>query len=88
MTLARAGALTAFAAAALFFAVHLALGRVFTRNSDTEITRSIGFAVMILTLYVIRQDRAYLRQSIPLRLALGSASLLGLLVITPSVLGA
>ena len=81
MTIKRSIYFVTFAAAALFFAAHLALGQVLGGKADIELVRTVGVGVMLLTLYVSREDRAYLVGSVPLRMALGCAGALGLIVI-------
>ncbi len=84
-TIRRSGYFLLLAAATLFFALHLALGRVFTPISDPALTRSVGLCVMMLTLYVVREYKAFLVSSTPLRVVLGSAGLLGFVVIAGTI---
>jgi hypothetical protein len=80
VTLRRSGYFIGFIAAVLYFAAHMALGHLFAQ-SDQTVTRSVGLFVLLLGLYVTQEDKAYLVSSIPLRMAMGCAAALGLVVI-------
>lgn len=76
-----------FGCASAFFSAHLVIGHLFGQMTDQSAVQSICLGVLGTGLYVTRQDKACLISSIPLRIAMFAASVLGLIVIGPSLIG-
>jgi hypothetical protein len=87
VTVRRASYYLLFAAATLFFAAHLGNFRLLSPSMDIDVTRAVGLTVMISGLYIVREGKTYLIKSIPLRLVLGGAGLLGFAVVASTMVG-
>lgn len=81
MTLTRGGYFVAFGALSIFFIAHLVVGKIFHGATDKDATKALLFFAMCLTLFITKADKPYLVQSIPLRVMIGIASILGLVVL-------
>ena len=85
MTLARQGYFLMYIALALFSLIHLLTGAVFPVSYDREVTKSVLFVGMCMTLYISKTDKPYLISSVPLRVIGGVSMLLDFAVLVTIV---
>jgi len=86
MTLTRGSYFVIFGGLSTFFIAHLAVGHIFSEATDKDTTKTLLFAMICLTLFITKADKAYLRQSIPLRVMMGITGILGLVVLATGIL--
>jgi hypothetical protein len=85
MTIKRIGYYAFFSISGLFFLTQLTLGSDSSRLSERGLINSTALLVMFIVLYISKMDKAYLIQSIPLRVIGGTTSLLGLILVVISM---
>lgn len=81
MTFQRGNYFFAYGCFSTFFITHLILERLIAPESDQSLSKSVIFAVMCLTFFILRIDRPYLIKSMQLRIMIGICGSLSLIVL-------